>query len=46
MNSNTKITYNDGRWSEEEHKRFLESLKLYGKDWKKVQSYVGTRSGS
>lgn len=27
-----------------EHSRFLEALKLYGKDWKKVQSYVGTRS--
>ena len=26
-----------GRWSKEEHFRFLEALKLYGKEWRKVQ---------
>jgi len=35
---------NIGRWTKAEHKRFLEALELYGKDWKKVQKYVGTRS--
>jgi hypothetical protein len=25
-----------GRWTKEEHYRFLEALKLYGKEWKKV----------
>jgi SHAQKYF class myb-like DNA-binding protein len=35
---------NTGRWTKAEHKRFLEALKLYGKDWKKVQEYVGTRT--
>ena len=33
-----------GRWSKAEHKRFLEALNLYGKNWKKVQEYVGTRT--
>ena len=33
-----------GRWTKEEHSRFLEALELYGKDWKKVQMYVGTRT--
>ncbi len=33
-----------GRWTKEEHKRFLQALKLYGKNWKKVQEYVGTRT--
>ena len=27
---------NQGRWSKTEHCRFLEALKLYGKNWKKV----------
>jgi|FrelakmetLWP11LW_1041352.scaffolds.fasta_scaffold04614_4 hypothetical protein len=26
-----------GRWTKEEHFRFLEALKIYGKEWKKVQ---------
>jgi len=33
-----------GRWTKEEHKRFLDAMNLYGKNWKKVQEYVGTRS--
>eukprot|EP00826_Nyctotherus_ovalis_P010882 TRINITY_DN12842_c0_g1_i21.p2 TRINITY_DN12842_c0_g1~~TRINITY_DN12842_c0_g1_i21.p2 ORF type:complete len:139 (+),score=50.25 TRINITY_DN12842_c0_g1_i21:475-891(+) len=33
-----------GRWTKEEHKRFLEGLRLYGKNWKKVQAHVRTRS--
>lgn len=26
-----------GRWTREEHFRFLEALKMYGKEWKRVQ---------
>ena len=26
-----------GRWTRDEHFRFLEALKMYGKEWKKVQ---------
>jgi SHAQKYF class myb-like DNA-binding protein len=26
--------------------KFIEALKLYGKDWTKVQQYVGTRSST
>lgn len=33
-----------GRWSKEEHEKFLEAYRLYGKEWKKVQTYIGTRS--
>jgi len=25
-----------GRWTKDEHFRFLEALKLFGKEWKKV----------
>lgn len=38
--------YNTGRWSAEEHKRFMKAIELYGKDWKKVQQYVGTRTSA
>lgn len=33
-----------GRWTAEEHEKFLAAIELYGRDWKKVQLYVGTRS--
>ena len=35
---------NTGRWTRLEHKMFLDALELYGKDWKKVQQHVGTRT--
>ena len=33
-----------GRWTDQEHKSFLRALELYGKNWKKVEEYIGTRS--
>ena len=39
-----KSFLNEGRWSTEEHTRFIEGLVEYGKNWKDVQKYVGTRS--
>ena len=35
---------NEGRWSFDEHIKFIEALVKYGKNWKDVQKYVGTRS--
>ncbi len=44
-----------GRWSPEEHKRFLEgnpprnncaALAKFGKNWKQVEEYIGTRTGA
>lgn len=29
-----------GRWTDEEHDLFLQGLKLYGKEWKKIASLV------
>mmetsp|Transcript_44469 Transcript_44469/g.32582 ORF Transcript_44469/g.32582 Transcript_44469/m.32582 type:complete len:91 (+) Transcript_44469:580-852(+) len=37
---------NQGRWTKQEHCRFLEALKLYGKEWKKVQHHVKTRTST
>ena len=31
-------------WTEEEHKKFLYALALYGKNWSKITRYVGTRA--
>lgn len=38
--------FNQGRWSSEEHKKFIEALFLYGNEWKRVQVYIKTRSSS
>jgi len=42
----TSMDKNGGRWTEAEHKLFLEAYEKYGKDWKKIQNYVGTRSST
>jgi len=39
--SNQKKT---GRWTKDEHGLFLEGLKLYGKNWDKIEDHIGTRS--
>jgi SHAQKYF class myb-like DNA-binding protein len=33
-----------GRWTKKEHELFLEALKKYGKEWKKVAAMVKTRT--
>ncbi|KAL4502189.1 hypothetical protein ABPG72_000424 [Tetrahymena utriculariae] len=35
-----------GRWTKEEHQKFLEGLNIYGKNWKKVEEHIGTRTGA
>ena len=40
----TKPFLNEGRWSTEEHTKFIEGLVEFGKNWKDVQKYVGTRT--
>jgi SHAQKYF class myb-like DNA-binding protein len=36
--------YSQGRWTLEEHFRFIEGILIYGNNWKKVQKHIGTRS--
>lgn len=38
--------FKHGRWTKEEHFRFLEALKRHGKEWKRVQEHVGTRTST
>ena len=42
-----------GRWRKEEHAKFIQGrflhilgLKMYGRDWKKVEGFLGTRTGA
>ncbi|KYQ96936.1 myb domain-containing protein [Tieghemostelium lacteum] len=49
-NSNSKVrkpyTISKQRenWTEDEHQKFLEALTLYDRDWKKIESFVGTKT--
>lgn len=35
--------FNDGRWTKDEHNQFIQGIVLYGNNWKKVKSLIGTR---
>jgi len=35
---------NEGKWTPEEHSRFLEALRVHGKDWDKIERHVETRN--
>ena len=34
---------NIGRWTAEEHAKFLEGYRLYGKDWRRISNIVRFR---
>lgn len=34
------------RWTADEHGRFLHALLLFGRDWKRVQAFVATKTGT
>ena len=44
--SSNEPTSSNGRWSKEEHDKFIEGIIKFGNDWKKVQNYVSTRSST
>ena len=35
-----------GRWTEAEHESFMIAMKLYGKQWKPIAKFIGTRSST
>ena len=51
MNNNSKkprkpytITKQRENWTDEEHQKFLDALRLYDRDWKKIESHIGTKT--
>ncbi|KAF7800813.1 protein LHY-like isoform X1 [Senna tora] len=38
------ITKQRERWTEAEHNRFLEALKLYGRAWQRIEEHIGTKT--
>jgi SHAQKYF class myb-like DNA-binding protein len=39
-------TLSTGRWTQEEHNKFLEGILLYGNEWKQVSQHIKTRSST
>ena len=35
-----------GRWSRDEHKKFIEAIIKFGNNWKEVQEYINTRTST
>ncbi|KAK9732964.1 hypothetical protein RND81_04G034800 [Saponaria officinalis] len=38
------ITKQREKWSEHEHEKFLEAVKLHGRAWRKIEEHVGTKT--
>ncbi|KAK1296215.1 Protein LHY [Acorus calamus] len=38
------ITKQRERWTEEEHDKFLEALKLYGRAWRRIEEHIGSKT--
>ncbi|KAK7276183.1 hypothetical protein RIF29_17318 [Crotalaria pallida] len=38
------ITKQREKWTDEEHKKFLEALKLYGRAWPRIEEHVGSKT--
>ncbi|KAG2387284.1 hypothetical protein C9374_001616 [Naegleria lovaniensis] len=32
------------KWSDDEHEKFLEAIRIHGRDWKKVEDFIGTKT--
>ena len=35
-----------GRWNRSEHIAFIEAIKMYGKNWKLIANYIGSRNST
>jgi len=43
---NSLKVFNTGRWTDEEHKKFIKGIIEYGNEWKKVQKIIKTRNST
>lgn len=47
QSNNEKVSNKtSGRWTKDEHKKFIEGIQKYGRNWKKVEEHIGTRTGA
>ena len=46
INDNNNSQFHSGRWTEEEHQKFIDGILEYGNEWKKVQQIIKTRSST
>ncbi|KAH0478544.1 MAG: uncharacterized protein KVP18_002494 [Porospora cf. gigantea A] len=44
MSSAKPIRTNSGKWSPEEHRKFLEAFSIHGHQWRRVTEHVGSRT--
>lgn len=44
--SQKESKFSTGRWTHEEHVKFIEAMFLYGNEWKRVQEHIKTRSST
>jgi SHAQKYF class myb-like DNA-binding protein len=44
MESADDTALNTGMWTPDEHQRFIEAIKMFGKDWVAIEQHVQTRS--
>ena len=45
-NLDNENQFHTGRWTEEEHQKFIDGILQYGNEWKKVQQLIRTRSST
>ena len=45
-NFDNENQFHTGRWTEEEHQKFIDGILQYGNEWKKVQQVIGSRSST
>jgi SHAQKYF class myb-like DNA-binding protein len=45
-NETNEKKYQSGRWTKEEHEKFIEGILKYGNEWRKVQKIIKTRSST
>ena len=46
LDNENNCQFHSGRWTEEEHQKFIEGILQYGNEWKKVQQIIKTRSST
>ena len=46
INNDNGSKFSSGRWSKEEHIKFIEGILEHGNEWKKVQQIIGTRTST